>query len=144
MLQNSGISSGGAIATTSASDVDHAIGRAKRMSASNLALQSELRSMRSEENVKRDRLLSVQQPLVQRWCLEADVFLAQLHHVLNDDTVDPVSNAALCRALEDGSSAASMISTRKLLKPREMLIKELLEEPLKALNSFHSHSLRSE
>lgn len=49
--------------------------RAKRMQHANRVIASELALLRSDEHAIRHRILTMDQPLIHRWCQDADVFL---------------------------------------------------------------------
>lgn len=82
--------------------------------------------LRSEEHTRRANVLSVDYPLVRRWCQEADEFLDQMQHI--DDFID-----------EGGVSTASVeIGTRKLVKKRLVLFEDTVGPHIKALQQLHS------
>jgi hypothetical protein len=89
--------------------------RAKRMQHANRALASELSLLRSDEHAIRHRILTMDHPLIHRWCQDADVFLrekdiaAQGVEELSNDGGDWLSS-------ERGASVAqrSAVSPRSL------------------------------
>lgn len=51
--------------------------RAKRLQHANRAIASELSLLRSDEHAIRHRILTMDHPLIHRWCQDADVFLRE-------------------------------------------------------------------